>query len=48
MRLRTAVEDMRSNEIRLKQMCKQYELKLTKERERYVTLSKNSKRELQR
>lgn len=47
-RLRTAIEDMRSNEQRLKDMCKQYEQRVINEQERYRILNESSKKELRK
>lgn len=48
MRLRTVVEDMRSNEMRMRHMCVQYEQRLRNEHERYRGLVMSSNHELTR
>ena len=48
LRLKTAVEEMRKNERKLKDQAKQYEQKLKTEQDRYKMLLENSKKELKR
>ena len=45
-RLRTMIEDMRSNEQRLKGICRKYEERLISEQERYRSLLDSTKHQL--
>ena len=48
LRLKSAVEEMRKNERKLKDQAKQYEQKLKTEEDRYRMLLESSKKELKR
>merc|ERR1712157_79163 len=47
-RQKTVIDDLRSNEQRLKEMMKQYEQRVINERERYRILNESSKKELRK